>query len=545
MLPSGTWSPETAALARSWLEQCLGNHSSCARGYDYTDARHLPRRIIKVEKDPSRGIRARLLLSENLPPEFRYVTLSHCWGIRRFMTLTTGNYDSFLREIPVTDVNFNRTPRDAFNVTLDLGYDYIWIDSLCIIQDSPGAEDWKRECPQVGYIYANGECNLSATGFRDGVVGMSTNRNSCPIQVPWRPPMYLVANTSPCLEPEKEYPLLSRGWVLQEHTLVSVWFTSETESVPKLTAIQSPRTLHFLPNQICWVCRFSTHYELRSAPGFAQSELDYLYMSKKQFGAAGTGFRNSSRSDETKRQFEDWAILCDKASSTNLTVICDRLPSLSGIASLLQPSVQSRYVAGHWEDSLVETLAWQCDIQGHETVYEGYIAPSWSWVSALRPVYSDHIQISRMQSPTLSQVIEVNITYAGSDEFGALKDAYLRLRGPALGEIRDIHLDGIYLTGAAELQRGVTTFFAVHLDKPTLAPLTPGQVDDLASPTVPGFGAGEHPVFWMREYSGPTPFIHGGMPWVVRITLDGGREVLRQLLGLSKESLVTCFEHIL
>ncbi|KAK7962959.1 HET-domain-containing protein [Apiospora aurea] len=372
------------------------------------------------------------------------------------MTLTTGNYDSFFRGIPVGDASFNQTFRDAFNVTMDLGYDYVWIDSLCIIQDSPGAEDWKRECPQVGYIYANGECNLSATGFRNGATGMSANRNPCPIQMPCRPTMYLVANTSPFLDPETELPLLSRGWVMQEHTL-------------------SPRTLHFLPNQICWVCRCSTHYELRSAPRFGDLELDHLHMSKKKFGAAGIALRNFSPSNEIRRRLQYWAAFSDKASSTNLTVISDRLPSLSGIASLLQPWLQSRYVAGHWEASLVETLAWQCDMQGDEAAYEGYIGPSWSWVSALRPVYSDHIQISRMQSPTLSQVLEVNITHAGADEFGPLRDAYLRLRGPALGEIREIYRDGIYLTGVVDLPSGLTTFFSVQLDRPTLAAAAPSQ----------------------------------------------------------------------
>ncbi|KAK8074429.1 hypothetical protein PG997_009092 [Apiospora hydei] len=416
-------------------------------------------------------------MSENLPPDFRYVTLSHCWGTLKFMTLTTGNYDSFFLDIPVGDASFNRTFRDAFNVTMDLGYDYIWIDSLCIIQDSPGAEDWKRECPQVGYIYANGECNLSATGFRNGATGMSANRNPCPIQMPSRPTMYLVAHTSPFLDPETEHPLLSRGWVLQEHTLVSVSITSETDPLPIVDDVQSPRTLHFLPNQICWVCRCSTHYELRSAPRFGDSELDHLHISKKKFGAAGVALRNSSRPNETKRQFQDWAAFADKASSTNLTVISDRLPSLSGIASLLQPSLQSRYVAGHWEASLVETLAWQCDIQGDEAAFQGYIGPSWSWVSALRPVYSDHIQISKMQSPTLSRVLEVNITYAGADEFGPLRDAYLRLRGPALGEIREIYQDGIYLTGVVDLPRDLTTYFSVHLDKPTLTTVAPSQTD--------------------------------------------------------------------
>ncbi|KAI0906303.1 hypothetical protein F4823DRAFT_88187 [Ustulina deusta] len=47
-------------------------------------------------------------------------------------------------------------------VTTDLGYSYIWIDSLCIIQND--ASEWEAECPRMGFVYLNGDCNLSANG---------------------------------------------------------------------------------------------------------------------------------------------------------------------------------------------------------------------------------------------------------------------------------------------------------------------------------------------------------------------------------------------
>lgn len=226
-ISSDTWSPSTAELARSWLKKCLSDHGLCARPLGHPDIRTLPKRIVRIEKDTAHRLSARLLLSENLPPDFQYLTLSHCWGTLQFTTLTMGNCNDFFQRIPVGDVNFNKTFRDAFNVTLDLGYEYIWIDSLCIIQDSPGAADWNEECPQVGHIYANGVCNLSATGFENGALGMITERNTqylspCPVKIPFHPLKYLIPKTVPFMEAKTEHPLISRGWVLQEHVLVSI-----------------------------------------------------------------------------------------------------------------------------------------------------------------------------------------------------------------------------------------------------------------------------------------------------------------------------------
>lgn len=104
---------------------------------------------------------------------------------------------------------------------MELGYNYIWIDSLCIIQGST-ASDWAYECPRMGSIYCNSELNLSATGFQDPRFGM------------FGPPRRLVVPPT-ILYPEGEYvrvihksdydpervPLHRRGWVIQENILVS------------------------------------------------------------------------------------------------------------------------------------------------------------------------------------------------------------------------------------------------------------------------------------------------------------------------------------
>ncbi|KAE8448610.1 hypothetical protein EG329_009035 [Mollisiaceae sp. DMI_Dod_QoI] len=70
-----------------------------------------------------------------------YLTLSHCWGNAKVLQLTQDSLDDFLEDIPIA--NLPKTFLDAIFIVAKLGYEYIWIDSLCIMQDS--LEDWSQE----------------------------------------------------------------------------------------------------------------------------------------------------------------------------------------------------------------------------------------------------------------------------------------------------------------------------------------------------------------------------------------------------------------
>lgn len=115
---------------------------------------------------------ARLVDVRSLPVDIRYLTLSHAWGIDpKFLTFTRENLHQFQQSIPHSAADFNQSFRDALRLTVGLGYNYIWIDSLCIIQEK-SALDWAAECPRMGLIYSNSDLNLSASGFADARSGM-------------------------------------------------------------------------------------------------------------------------------------------------------------------------------------------------------------------------------------------------------------------------------------------------------------------------------------------------------------------------------------
>jgi hypothetical protein len=115
-------------------------------------------------------------------------------------------------------------------MTLPLGYKYLWIDSLCILQDS--VDGWQEQSSVMGSIYQHGICNISATGSKDGKGGlfqrMSTHdasKSPCFIQSTWEDTVNGLWHVYPKVRSPRDFldgPLLRRGWAVQERVMVSV-----------------------------------------------------------------------------------------------------------------------------------------------------------------------------------------------------------------------------------------------------------------------------------------------------------------------------------
>ena len=105
-------------------------------------------------------------------PKGPYVTLSHCWGTEGVILKTTkSNLEAFKHQLPDT---LPKTFSHAIAATRKLGVGYLWIDSLCIIQDDRG--DWELESAQMHQVYQNALCNLAATSSSDGQGGLFFDR---------------------------------------------------------------------------------------------------------------------------------------------------------------------------------------------------------------------------------------------------------------------------------------------------------------------------------------------------------------------------------
>jgi hypothetical protein len=94
-----------------------------------------------------------------------YVALSHCWGTlgKHPLRTTTDNLQEHISGISWSTLP--KTFQDALKITRELGIDYIWIDSLCIVQDSE--EDWRQESREMGLIYERARVTIAAAGAAD------------------------------------------------------------------------------------------------------------------------------------------------------------------------------------------------------------------------------------------------------------------------------------------------------------------------------------------------------------------------------------------
>lgn len=210
-------------INNNWMKPCKDGHSHCQRAISQSYD-ELPSRIVYVRREcPGEHARlgARLVDVQSLPVNIKYITLSHAWGQHKFLTLTSENLYQFRQSIPLSAPDFNQTFKDALRLTVELGYNYIWIDSLCIIQGEP-ATDWAYECPRMGSIYCNSDLNLSATGFEDARVGMfgPPRRLALPPTILYPEGEHVRVIHDSDYSP-KNMPLNRRGWVIQENVLVS------------------------------------------------------------------------------------------------------------------------------------------------------------------------------------------------------------------------------------------------------------------------------------------------------------------------------------
>lgn len=228
-LAQSTRSRQSLQQAKDWIARCRNSHDYCRRA---ATNEPLPTRLVFVERNGAGSeLSAHVCAGALVPADTSYLTLSHCWGPATFLTLNKENLELFRESIPITALS--RAFQDALYMTVELGFNYLWIDSLCIVQDD--TTDWLNEAKLMGQVYKNAACNLSASGFESGVHGfLLERRTSDPsppsIHLNWgnlrstalrhrSGKEFAISQTSPWLE-IWDAPLFNRAWVLQEQILV-------------------------------------------------------------------------------------------------------------------------------------------------------------------------------------------------------------------------------------------------------------------------------------------------------------------------------------
>ncbi|KAF2233286.1 HET-domain-containing protein, partial [Viridothelium virens] len=343
--------------AESWLSDCCQNDESCSTA---SDAR-LPTRILDLGPPNSSQDLCVLVTGEAYE---RYATLSHCWGTSRPLELKSQNFEDFQKRIAFDTLP--KTFQDAVTATRSLRLRYLWIDSLCIIQDS--RSDWEDQCAKMAQIYAGSFVTLAgpaASGCQSGFLSLrpipyhlqlevSDGENYDNIILAYNSTRRLLGR----FKPEPNSPLAERAWVLQERLL-------------------SRRILYFGSTRMYFECFTKTRFEDCHYPK-VWDPISAGMVRKLRIAHIGS----------FPECFAYWEELITTYSRMKLTHATDRLPALSGLASDFQGVIGARYLAGVWENDIVRELAWR--ILSNEMVKppailsSDYIAPSWSWAAASR-----------------------------------------------------------------------------------------------------------------------------------------------------------------
>ena len=376
-----------------------------------------------------------------------YVTLSHCWGASSPTTTTSGTIQARTMGIPLG--NLQKTFLDAVLITRDLGVRYLWIDSLCIIQDSH--EDWEREAARMSEVYSNGYVMLAADGSDNchGGCFPRTGSLSFPIAVegPCGRSSKVFCRLTNLLSDDrgevchrlhgphdgfKPNALDTRGWTLQERIL-------------------APRILHLGRSEIGWECADRRACECQVVS--TQTDFD----SRFKTHLANFQSQSSDQSNLTTAKVENrwlWSNIVQEFTRRNLTNSNDILPALSGLAKRMCLGAEGEYVSGMWKEKLSGFLMWQPDygfirrssLSGVPKRHKEYYAPSWSWASVIGPVmYKDQgaasfhggkrepYPINRGESSwndgSMLEVLQIRGVPKGLNPFGPPRSAALNVRG--------------------------------------------------------------------------------------------------------------------
>lgn len=428
-----------------WIQTRL---DECSKSHDCWSSTGVekPTRLLEIDKD-------KLVLRSNLDVQ-EYATLSHCWGKSNsaIVKLTKANFNQFASS-GVAINSLSQTFRDAADICRRLQIRYIWIDSLCIIQDDP--RDWLQESTCMASTYANAFIGLFAGHAKDGHDGLYSDRydpawcrivekvmvkddtgNERTMNIEQRNMIAIDQTYYHCENdngqplsqaethyPRKKEPLYSRGWVFQELHL-------------------SPRAILFNSQELIWVCNqdvqcecgvttkssFGTKYIFAQVPKVPTYRLampgDMLY----------------------KHGMHDWARLIFTYSQLNLTFEKDRLPALSGMAKAFQTTSSTEmkddvYLAGIWKSMLPEALMWQA-IDGAPDGLQRRCRfrkpvkdrgpPSWSWMCCDYAVTWDNVFFG---GSYLVEVETAEVELSSIDRAGEVSRGHLVLHAVYMEEV--------------------------------------------------------------------------------------------------------------
>lgn len=469
-LPNNSGNADSIAWGVAQVEQCVSSHEEC-RQFQTCD--FLPTRLICINPAALEGADVILRNGSDLPKGSRYVALSYCWGGYEPECKTTiHTLEEHKKRIPWSSLP--QTFQEAVEVTRALGVDYLWIDSVCIIQ---GDEDeWNREAGKMFHGYKNAYVTLAAVwgnSSQSGLFSESTNWDAhalAKIKLADHTWDVYVRNAHPEFHDwdhgglhsvwgimSTPTPLFSRAWAYQERLI-------------------TPRILYFFDGEIAFQCfsmascvcgctdEETLRYRWRNSKLDFQSMLDIQRRglqapNQESQQEVSPGIKDTDKFDKIIRWGESpreaWYEVVSGYCTLELTHESDRLSAISAVAETFQSiRPNEQYLAGLWSGSILEDLLWKYnDGKSVDTIlyseerlgsyraHRGPItpaSPSWSWAfanaSKLMFAHQGFYQIgdSVANHVAPAEVVRVTCEYVDGNPYGTLTSSSLVLRGRLL-----------------------------------------------------------------------------------------------------------------
>jgi hypothetical protein len=387
-------------LLQHWIRGCDEHHSLC-----HVPGGGLPHRVINVGESEVQEPFLEITNGESR----KYIALSHCWGPNPLIRTTKGTLPQHKVRLPMEKLP--KSFQDAIIITRMLKIRYLWIDSLCIIQDD--LQDWEEQSAIMGEIYSQSYLTIAASASKDSSGGCFLPRPKdthvrvkCSIND--NETGHVFIREKPNGFDELEHNILNtRAWVAQERLL-------------------SPRTIHYDVDQMLWECREARCTEdAVPADAFHTQRLLWDGRLHLQYPYAREGASDG-------KFVWDWYDLIENYTTRNLTDADDKLPAISGLASVMETRTGDRYIAGLWLSHLSIGLLWHRR-NDWLTRPSRYRAPSWSWAAfdghIIMPAEAD-IESTMIPAIHIGEMVRFDVEAEGRDPHGKIAFGMVTVAAP-------------------------------------------------------------------------------------------------------------------
>ncbi|KAF2755674.1 HET-domain-containing protein [Pseudovirgaria hyperparasitica] len=423
-------------FASACLKECGQHHSECESNFSAPD------RLLAVG-NISRDPHLVSLQSRQDNIGVKWAALSYCWGdaVEPMVKLDSDNLSKLEKGVPLED--FDATIRDAIIVTRKLDIPYLWVDSLCIIQQH-GSSDWFEQSSRMNQIYGGSYVTIAALDSTSVKEGFLKERNIVDIGLEWkrkqsghkyrsvtqRQPLLVSTSVAQC---DPEGPLLRRGWTMQE-------------------SLMPNRIIFFSAQGVTWTCQKC----VKTESGDSVTPLDDVLEQWKHTASDPgdiwgydlyTKFKLFSwqlgiRANNPGERFRLWWQIIEQYSPRSFTKMSDRLIAISGVASLYADMAElgdghTSYYAGIWKWDIPCGLCWRCpeqllsperpELRDMDTYF-----PSWSWASAPKNaiVYNG---LANEYFRSMSRLVNIKVELSDpSNPFGSVKSGQVVVEGPLM-----------------------------------------------------------------------------------------------------------------